>query len=155
MTGLTVLKLTKDPIGGIAHGLDTFMEPLNPGMDGFFTRIWVGFLPKERKLREFGYGVKQEIGFGHLRRFFQLHFQIPKNHGLICLSAMQVAKVFTSSANGDSFNNFAEKRFSNLGAEDRGEDTGIVPGLVIFITTAKPIYYITKILVKCIIFRRW
>ena len=28
---------------------------------------------------------------------------------------------FTSSANGDSFNNFADKRFSNLGAEDRGE----------------------------------
>ena len=32
-------------------------------------------------------------------------------------------------------------------------DTGIVPGSVIFITTAKLMYYITKILAKCIIFR--
>ena len=74
--------LPADPMpttGGKAHGLVRSM--LLRRMDGFFIRIYTGYLSfHNHRVRESGYGRKELAGFGPENQLSRIYF-MPLNHG--------------------------------------------------------------------------
>ena len=88
--------LPADPMpttGGKAHGLVRSM--LLRRMDGFFIRIYTGYLSSHNhRVRESGYGRKELAGFGPENQLSRIYFLMPLNHGYSYMDRRRMVPFF-------------------------------------------------------------
>ena len=88
--------LPADPMpttGGKAHGLVRSM--LLRRMDGFFIRIYTGYLSSHNhRVRESGYGRKELAGFGPENQLSRIYFLMPLNHGSSYMDRLRMVPFF-------------------------------------------------------------